>query len=353
MSENKLKFIDLFSGIGGFHLGFEEAGAKCVFASDNDKFCRETYEANFDVEPVGDIKEVSTDEIPDFDILTAGFPCQPFSLAGVTSKEALGRKHGFEEEDKGNLFFEITRILEEKKPDAYVLENVKHLKNHDEGKTFNVITEALDELGYYVNHKIIDAQHYVPQHRERIFIVGFRKDKYPDNEFNYPETPDKDVALKHILEDGELGEKYTRSDKLWNYLQDYKEKHRKKGNGFGYTLMDPEEDDITRTLSARYHKDGSEILIKQDGNKNPRMLTPRECARLMGFSDDFEIPVSDTQAYQQFGNAVVVPLVEDLAENVIKHIKDYKNDSRQADSGREEQKHVEHKREGHRARAKS
>jgi len=328
MSED-IRFIDLFAGIGGFRLGFEAAGAECVFSSEVDKFCQQTYEANFGEEPAGDIKEIEESEIPDHDILTGGFPCQSFSIAGVSKKNALGREHGFEDKETGNLFFDIARILKEKRPESFLLENVKNLKHHDGGKTFKIIRNTLAKLDYKVFSKVLDAQNYVPQHRERIFIVGFAKERYSDIElsegllgekdsgikFAFPEPPDNDLAVKDILLD-DVSDKYTLSDKLWNYLQDYKEKHRKKGNGFGYGLIDPEKDRITRTLSSRYHKDGSEILIKQDG-KNPRRLTPRETARLMGFDDEFEIPVSDTQAYQQFGNSVVVPLVEDIAQKIV------------------------------------
>lgn len=341
---DKIRFIDLFAGIGGFHIAFKSAGAKCVFSSEVDKFCRETYKANFGEEPAGDIKEINESEIPDHEILLAGFPCQSFSIAGVSKKNALGREHGFEDKETGNLFFDIAQILKEKRPEAFLLENVKNLKHHDGGNTFEVIRNTITELDYKMFSKVLDAQHYVPQHRERIFMAGFAREEYPRLElsdsllgkkeegrkFSFPEAPDNDPAIKNILQNN-VPDKYTLSDKLWNYLQDYKEKHRKRGNGFGYGLIDPNEDKITRTLSSRYHKDGSEILIKQE-RKNPRRLTPRECARLMGFSDDFTIPVSDTQAYQQFGNSVVVPLVRDIAENMLKVMRDKQSHTKEKPS---------------------
>ncbi len=313
------KFIDLFAGIGGTRIAFGAVGGKCVFSSEWDKFCQITYEENFGEVPVGDIKDVKEKEVPDHDILLAGFPCQPFSIAGVSKKKSLGRKHGFEDKKQGNLFFDITRVLKEKKPKAFLLENVKNLKSHDKKRTYEVISTTLDQLGYEIFPEIIDAQHYVPQHRERIFIIGFRKDLYPDISFKFPEPPKKSKKkIKDILEK-KVDKKYTLSDKLWNYLKDYAKKHRAKGNGFGFGLVDPESDFITRTLSARYYKDGSEILIKQKG-KNPRRLTPRECARLMGYEDSFKIPVSDTQAYKQFGNSLCVPLVKDIAKEIVKYL---------------------------------
>lgn len=313
------KFIDLFAGIGGTRIAFESAGGKCVFTSEYDKACQQTYTANFDEIPYGDITKINEKEIPDHDILLAGFPCQPFSIAGVSKKISLGRKHGFDDTKQGNLFFDIARILKEKKPKAFLLENVKNLKTHDKKRTFEIIKNTLEDLGYIVFDKIIDARFYVPQHRERIFIVGFRKDLYKNINFTYLEPPSRKPAVKDILEKNVDG-KYTISDKLWKYLQDYSAKHKALGNGFGYGLIDPGKDTITRTLSARYYKDGSEILIKQKG-KNPRRLTPRECARLMGFNDDFRIIVSDTQAYKQFGNSLCVPLVSDIARQMVKAMK--------------------------------
>jgi len=308
----KLRFIDLFCGIGGFRIAFERAGAQCVFSSDYDKHSQITYEANFKEKPHGDIYAVADVDIPPFDILCAGFPCQPFSIAGVSKKLSLGRKHGFEDEKQGNLFFKIAEILDYHKPSAFVLENVKNLQTHDKRRTFQIIYETLtDALGYDVKFKVIDAQGLVPQHRERIFLVGFK----PNRLFEFPEIPKVGPKLGSILE-SKVEDRYTLSDHLWQYLQNYAKKHRAAGNGFGFGLVD--EDSITRTLSARYHKDGSEILVSQGRSKNPRRLTPRECARLMGYPADFKIPVSDTQAYRQFGNSVVMPVVERIAKNVVK-----------------------------------
>jgi DNA (cytosine-5)-methyltransferase 1 len=308
------KFIDLFAGIGGTRRGFEQVGAKCVFTSEWDKFAQVTYKANFGDQPAGDINLIATNDIPDFDILIGGFPCQPFSIAGVSKKISLGRAHGFDDQKQGNLFFEIARIIKEKQPAAFMLENVKNLKTHDKHRTFKVISDTLDRLGYNVSNKIIDARDYVPQHRERIYIVGFRTDIVAkDFEFSYPQPPNAKNRLNDVLEQ-EVSEKYTLSDKLWNYLQDYAAKHKEKGNGFGFGLAD--RDGITRTLSARYYKDGSEILVAQEG-RNPRRLTPRECARLMGFPESQIIPVSDNQAYKQFGNSIVVPVVRAVAANII------------------------------------
>lgn len=310
-----LKFIDLFCGIGGFRLAFEKTGAQCVFSSDWDKYSRITYAANFGEDPHGDIHQVALADIPKFDILCAGFPCQPFSIAGVSKKISLGRKHGFEDAKQGNLFFSIADILDFHRPAAFVLENVKNLKGHDGGKTFDIIHRTLTEaLGYTVYHKIIDAQSVVPQHRERIFIVGFRERRY----FEFPQFPSEGPKLGSILE-RKPDTKYTLSEHLWNYLQNYAAKHRAAGNGFGFGLVT--ERDIARTLSARYHKDGSEILIAQNSVRIPRRLTPRECARLMGYPESYKIVVSDTQAYRQFGNSVVVPVVERIAQSVIEALK--------------------------------
>lgn len=315
--DKKIRFIDLFAGIGGTRLGYEKAGAVCVFTSEWDKFSQLTYEINHGDKAFGDINKVKSEDIPDFDILLAGFPCQPFSLAGVSKKESMGRKHGFEDERQGNLFFEIARILDEKKPAGFMLENVKNILSHDKGNTFRTIQRIIDELGYTFDYQLIDAQKLVPQHRERTYMVGFRKELVGENYvFKFPEIEHKQPKLKDILEK-KVDPKYTLSDKLWNYLQTYAQKHREKGNGFGFGL--PSHDGVTRTLSARYHKDGSEILIKQR-NKNPRRLTPRECARLMGFPETFIIPVSDTQAYRQFGNSIVVPVVEIIAKEVVKQV---------------------------------
>lgn len=307
----RLKFIDLFCGIGGFRFAFERAGGECVFSSDYDKYSQITYEANFGGKPHGDIYAVADAEIPPFDILCAGFPCQPFSIAGVSKKLSLGRKHGFDDEKQGNLFFRIADILNYHQPAGFVLENVKNLRGHDKGRTFQIIYDTLTKaLGYQVQWRVIDAQGLVPQHRERIFLVGFK----PSRWFEFPDFPTAGPRLGAILAP-KVDEKYTLTDHLWRYLQDYANKHKAAGNGFGFGLVGA--DDVTRTLSARYHKDGSEILVAQGRGKNPRRLTPRECARLMGYPADFKIPVSDTQAYRQFGNSVVVPVVERIAKNVI------------------------------------
>lgn len=309
-TKESLRFIDLFCGIGGFRIAFEKAGGKCVFSSDWDKFSQQTYEANFGERPHGDIHTVAVADIPKHDILCGGFPCQPFSIAGVSKKNSLGRLHGFDDVKQGNLFFSIADIIDYHQPAAFVLENVKNLKSHDKGRTFDVIYRTLTKaLGYTVYTKVIDAKSVVPQHRERIFIVGFREWR----DFEFPEFPKEGPLLGSILE-SRPDPKYTLTDHLWRYLQNYAAKHKAAGNGFGFGLVSKQ--DTTRTLSARYHKDGSEILIAQTG-KNPRRLTPRECARLMGYPDDFKVIVSDTQAYRQFGNSVVVPVVERIAEAVI------------------------------------
>ena len=314
-NSTKFTFIDLFAGIGGMRLAFEEAGGECVYSNEWNKFSQQTYMANFGDMPDGDITQVNADDIPDHDILVAGFPCQPFSIAGVSKKNSLGRATGFADKTQGTLFFDVCRILEAKRPKAFMLENVKNLCSHDKGKTFKVITESLNELGYEVFYKVIDGQTFVPQHRERIIIVGFDRERYGnyfDFEFNInPKEPKPVIA--DILEK-DVSEKYTLSDKLWTYLQNYAAKHKAAGNGFGYGIAPL--DGVSRTLSARYYKDGSEVLIEQEG-KNPRKLTPRECARLQGFPDNFVIPVSDTQAYRQFGNSVVVPLMAAVAKLIV------------------------------------
>lgn len=310
LAAQPFRFVDLFCGIGGFRIAFEKAGGRCVFSSDWDKYSQLTYAANFGEKPHGDIHTVAVADIPTHDILCGGFPCQPFSLAGVSKKNSLGRKHGFDDEKQGNLFFSIAEILDYHKPAAFVLENVKNLKSHDRGNTFRVIHDTLTRaLGYTLYTKVIDARTVVPQHRERVFLVGFRE---PRN-FEFPFFPSVEPKLASILEP-EVPDKYTLSDHLWGYLQAYARKHQAAGNGFGFGLVTGA--DTTRTLSARYHKDGSEILVSQGPRRAPRRLTPRECARLMGYPDSFKIPVSDTQAYRQFGNSVVVPLVERIATAV-------------------------------------
>ncbi len=324
-------FIDLFAGIGGFRKGFESIGGKCIFTSEWNKFSRKTYQANFrcDHEIAGDISSVLASDIPKFDVLLAGFPCQPFSIAGVSKKNSLGKVHGFECETQGTLFFDVARIINHHKPKAFLLENVKNLISHDKGRTFETIKRVLiEDLGYNVTYRVVDAKGYLPQHRERIFIVGFKSNADFDINKIIFKSPTCGPKLKSILhpENGQerpeepyttgktakVNEKYTLSNKLWSYLQSYSEKHKANGNGFGYGLCSP--DNTSRTLSARYYKDGSEILIKQI-DKNPRRLTPRECSRLMGFDkdNDFIIPVSDTQSYKQFGNAVAVPVIEEIA----------------------------------------
>lgn len=313
----EFKFIDLFAGIGGIRLAYQNLGGKCVFTSEWDSYSKKTYEANFGKVPFGDITQINENEIPDHDILLAGFPCQPFSIAGVSKKNALGRKHGFLDETQGTLFFDIARILKHKRPKTFMLENVKNLVSHDKGNTFKVIQNTLRELNYTIYFKVLDGKHFVPQHRERIIIVGFDNEYFEGKEnFKFPEMSETKFALKDILLP-EVDPKYTLSDKLWSYLQEYAKKHKAKGNGFGFGLADL--NGISRTMSARYYKDGAEILIPQEG-KNPRRLVPRECARLQGFPDNFVIPVSDNQAYKQFGNSVVSPLMQAVGKNLVAEI---------------------------------
>ena len=330
-------FIDLFAGIGGIRRGFEAVGGQCIYTSEWDEYAQRTYRANFhdDHHIDGDITAVAAEDIPEHDVLLAGFPCQPFSIAGVSKKNALGRAHGFEDKTQGTLFFDVLRIIKHHKPVAFLLENVKNLKSHNKGDTFATIVEALETQGYTLSTRVIDGKGYVPQHRERIFISGFREDcNFDFNALDFA-NPKEGPVLGSILHDeseapeehytltiqsngsnaaSKVNEKYTLTDNLWAYLQAYAAKHKAAGNGFGFGLNGPE--DKARTLSARYYKDGSEILIKQEG-KNPRRLTPRECARLMGYDKgrkpEMIIPVSDTRAYKQFGNSVVVPVIEEIA----------------------------------------
>lgn len=354
-------FIDLFAGIGGIRRGFESIGGECVFTSEWDKYAVRTYKANHYCDPAThrfnrDIRDVTLSacadvdedaayahidkEIPDHDVLLAGFPCQPFSLAGVSKKNSMGRKHGFECDAQGTLFFDVARIIAAKRPPVFMLENVKNLKSHDKGQTFRIICEALDELGYDVpdaaapkgrDPKVIDARHFVPQHRERIVLVGFRRDLNVHQGFTLRDManvyPKHRPSFGDLLDDS-VDEKYILTPKLWDYLYRYAKKHREKGNGFGFGLTG--RNDVARTLSARYHKDGSEILVDrgfderkpfdspQNLRNRPRRLTPQECARLMGFDapreSRFVVPVSDTQAYRQFGNSVVVPVFEAVAK---------------------------------------
>ena len=319
----KFTFIDLFAGIGGMRLAFEAHDGHCVFTSEWDRYCQRTYFENFGIMPHGDITQIEACDIPNHDILLAGFPCQPFSIAGVSKKNSLGRATGFLDQTQGTLFFDIARIIKEKRPKAFLLENVKNLKSHDKGKTWEVIVNTLVELDYKVFSEVIDGKLFSPQHRERIYIVGFDKKLYGDNfEFDFKiAAPQTSPKVRDILEDT-VDDKYTLTDHLWQYLRDYAAKHKAKGNGFGYGMADL--DGVTRTLSARYYKDGSEILIPQLG-RNPRRLTPRECARLQGYTDDFLIPVSDTQAYKQFGNTVVVPLVTAIAKNLVAALDSFEN----------------------------
>lgn len=338
--EPDFTFIDLFAGIGGIRKGFESVNGKCVFTSEWNKFSRQTYLANFgcDHSIAGDITHVNEADIPSHDVLLAGFPCQPFSIAGVSKKRALGREHGFHDKTQGTLFFDVARIIAHHQPAAFLLENVKNLASHDKGNTLKVIREVLEEeLEYTIDMRIIDGKGFVPQHRERIFIAGFRKETgfdfktldIPDSKNGprldtilHPENGSEEEEFPYTLgKKAKVNEKYTLTPKLWEYLQNYAEKHRLKGNGFGFGIND--RDGVARTLSARYYKDGSEILIRQKKNR-PRRLTPRECARLQGFDlpgqSQFEIPVSDTQAYRQFGNAVVVPVIEAIAAHMHPHI---------------------------------
>ncbi|MDD2367487.1 MAG: DNA (cytosine-5-)-methyltransferase [Desulfuromonadaceae bacterium] len=326
----EFSFIDLFAGIGGLRQGFEENGGHCTFTCEWDEYSQKTYRANFDVEHelAGDINDIVGDirkHIPITpDVLLAGFPCQPFSIAGVSKKNSLGRPHGFACKEQGNLFFHIASILEELRPPAFLLENVKNLERHDKGNTFRVIMDVLEkDLNYKVQYKVIDAKGFVPQHRERIFIVGFDGNTgFSWDDLQHPGPKAK--TLKDILlPDKEVDDKYILTDNLWRYLQNYAAKHKAAGNGFGFGLVTKEG--TARTLSARYYKDGSEILIDRGKSKNPRRLTPRECARLMGFDHEekeFTIPVSDTRAYKQFGNAVVVPVVREIARIMKPHILD-------------------------------
>lgn len=315
ISNKQFSFIDLFAGIGGMRIAFDRAGGHCVYSNEWNKYSQQTYFANFGEQPDGDITKVNEKDIPNHDILVAGFPCQPFSIAGVSKKNSMGRETGFADKTQGTLFFDVCRILKEKRPKAFMLENVKNLCSHDKGRTFQVIKESLDELNYEVFHAVLDGQNYVPQHRERIIIVGFDRERYgKDIDFEFKLTPKNPKPVMQDILDKDVEAKYTLSDKLWIYLQNYAAKHRAAGNGFGYGIAPL--DGVSRTISARYYKDGSEILIAQEG-KNPRRLTPRECARLQGFPDSFKIPVSDTQAYKQFGNSVVVPLMENVAKLIV------------------------------------
>lgn len=336
---SRFRFIDLFAGIGGIRMGFEARGGECVFTSEWNGFSKKTYVENFGDRHqfVGDIVPFPAEDVPDHDVLLAGFPCQPFSIAGVSKKNSLGRPHGFECTTQGTLFFDVARMIATKRPKAFLLENVKNLLSHDKGNTFGVILQTLrDELGYDVHYRVIDGQHFTPQHRERIIIVGFReKTGFSWNDLQLPPEGPRLSSILHRTDgtepvlpwDGDryfdydrqtVQTKYTLTPHLWDYLQAYAEKHRAAGNGFGFGLVSP--DGVARTLSARYYKDGSEILISQGSRKRPRRLTPREAARLMGFPDTFRIPVSDTQAYRQFGNSVVAPVMREVARIMVPHV---------------------------------
>ena len=308
-NESKFRFIDLFAGIGGIRIPFQELGGTCVFSSEWDKFAQKTYSVNFGEIPSGDITKIEASSIPDFDILLGGFPCQPFSQAGL--------KKGFAD-TRGTLFFEIERIIQEKRPKAFLLENVKQLRGHDHGRTLQVILDHLDALDYQVTYKVLRAADYgVPQNRERIYIVGFDRRFYKldkDFEFQFPAPTKEKTRLGDILESN-VDSKYTISEALWEGHLRRKAEHKAKGNGFGYSLFNAESE-YANTISARYYKDGSEILIDQGDGNRPRMLTPRECARLQGFPEDFIIPVSDTQAYKQFGNSVAVPVIRVIAKQM-------------------------------------
>lgn len=315
---HRFTFIDLFAGMGGFRLAMQKQGGKCVFSSEWNSFAQKTYMANFGEMPFGDItKEETKQHIPEnFDILCAGFPCQPFSIAGISKKKSLGRETGFEDETQGTLFFDVADILRRHRPKAFYLENVKNLLSHDKGHTFEVIRSTLEKLDYSIHYRVMDGKAFVPQHRERIMIVGFDRRRYHGLEnFSFPDLGEPVQKIKDILENCP-DPKYTLTDKLWNYLQSYAKKHKAKGNGFGFGLTDV--NGVSRTLSARYYKDGSEILIPQGKEMNPRRLTPRECARLMGYPDEYIINrVSDVQAYRQCGNSVVVPLITVVSERLV------------------------------------
>lgn len=315
-------FIDLFAGIGGFRIAFQNAGGKCVFSCEWDKYAKQTYERNFGEIPYGDIRKIPKEQIPDHDVLCAGFPCQPFSLAGVSKKNSLGRAHGFQDETQGTLFFEIKEIIKLKRPKAFMLENVKNLLAHDKGKTWEIIRKSLeDELGYVINWKIVDGSAWVPQHRERIYIVGYDPKQIhvskediviPDKPaagYRYPELAK--IVKPHL--DG-----YTLGEGTWNTLLRHKAHHEAEGNGFGYGLhtLPIKKGEVTRTISARYHKDGAEILIEQPGDR-PRRLSVHEAMQLQGYNPkSYVFPVSQTQAYHQIGNSVVVPAIEASAQQV-------------------------------------
>ena len=329
-SASDITFIDLFAGIGGFHRAFSKAGAQCIFANDYDRKAAVVYLNNFkgseDYFYPGPISKWTDDKnfmVPKHNILVGGFPCQPFSIAGVSKKNALGRAHGFLDKTQGTLFFDIAKIINKRKPDAFLLENVKNLKYHNKGDTYQTIIDTLKSLKYDVQTQIIDAKNFVPQHRERIFIIGFRK-KYR-HEFVFPEIKQKQYSIIKYLE-SDVDKKYTLTTNLWKYLKEYKKKHKAAGNGFGYGLVEPGIDNYTRTISARYYKDGAEALISRGKYARPRRLTPRECGNLMGFPKSHNFNgISDTEAYKQFGNSVVIPVATLLAEAMIEQLKSLKS----------------------------
>ena len=339
-SISSFTFIDLFAGIGGFRSALTFLGGKCVFTNEWNKYALTTYKHWYGSDLINseDIRTIDHSSIPSHDILCAGFPCQPFSLAGVSKKNALGRKHGFDDVEQGNLFDCIMKIVDIKRPPILFLENVKNLKSHDKGKTWKYIETSIKDRGYEIFSKVLDSSHWVPQHRERIFIVCFDRSRFLDNRdinFAFPDLPTRrEYNLQSILEK-QPNKKYMLSDKLWNYLKDYAAKHRAKGNGFGYGLAD--SNGITRTMSARYYKDGAEILIRQEGWRNPRRLTPNEAKYLMGFDNKYALCfghengfpqiVSDTQAYKQFGNSVVPLVIEQIMQNIIIELVRYRLDS--------------------------
>lgn len=307
--KSSFKMIDLFAGIGGIRLGFESIGGECVFTSEWDGPAQKTYQSNFSEIPYGDITQIKPKDILPFDMILAGFPCQPFSQAG--------KKLGLAD-TRGTLFFDIAKIIEHHKPTVVFLENVKRFKSHDGGRTFETIKTILRDLGYEVHAEVLNAKDFgVPQNRQRIYIIGF----LGKTNFSFPKPSGKKTRLGDILERNP-DPKYTISDKLWEGHQRRKKEHREKGNGFGYSMFN-EDSEYTSTISARYYKDGSEILIDQKG-KNPRKLTPREAARLQGFDDDYILSTSDSQAYKQFGNSVAVPVIKAIAKEIEKALKNLK-----------------------------
>ena len=329
---SEYRFIDLFAGIGGFRFGFQPKGGTCVWSCGINPYARRTYCANHHVQDEDifrDIKDASPQDVPDHDLLVAGFPCQPFSLAGVSKNNALKRSHGFADLARGTMFFQILRLLATHRPGAFLLENVPNLLAHDGGQTFATIQHLLtNELGYHISHRVLDARPYVPQRRRRVFIAGHLLPGRPTmadmelppeehgpvlSEILHPEDGSEEPEVPYTKPDGAVSEQYTLGPGTWNTLLRHRQKHRDNGNGFGYTIANPAE--ATRTLTARYHKDGQEILIQQPGQERPRRLTPRECSRLMGMPK-LKLVVSDTQAYRQLGNSIVPRLVEDIAAHI-------------------------------------